>query len=152
MTEAITEGIQSFLVRDLKAFMEELRAYPDDATPWLTLPGVSNSAANLALHVAGNLQHFVGGILGQSGYVRDRQLEFSRRAGTREEVVQELARALDAVERVLPGLSPETLAGPFPVELDGKTYPVEVFLLRLSLHLTYHLGQANYLRRILVIA
>jgi hypothetical protein len=147
-----TESLQAFLARDLKAFMDEIRAFPDEASPWLTLPGVSNSAANLALHVAGNLQHFVGECLGHSGYVRDRPREFSRRAGTREEVVQELAQALEIVEKVLPGLSPETLAGPFPVELDGRTYSVSAMLLRLSLHLTYHLGQANYLRRILVIA
>lgn len=148
MPQAAAEAIQAFLERDLNAFAQEIRSFPDDASPWLPLPGVSNAAANLALHVAGNLQHFVGACLGGDGYVRDRPLEFSRRAGTREEVAQELGRALAVVNRVLPALSAQDLAAPFPAEVDGRTYPVHAFLLRLSLHLSYHLGQANYLRRI----
>jgi len=142
--------LHTLLLRDLGAFTKEIEAFPDDAGLWATAPGVTNAAGNLALHVAGNLQHFVGALLGGTGYVRDREREFSRRSGSRAEVVQELRRALQTVETVLPGLTAADLERDFPLALDGQHLPVNVFLLRLGFHLAYHLGQANYLRRMLV--
>lgn len=142
------EHLQTLMVRDLKAFAKEIEAFPDDAKPWSLLPGTANSAANLALHVAGNLQFFIGAMLGNSGYVRDRAAEFSQRSGTREEVVQALGRALEAVETVLPRLTEEELLQELPFTLEGRRFPVNVVLLRLEAHLAYHLGQANYLRRV----
>lgn len=142
------EHLQAHLAKDLKAFIREIEAFPDDAGIWLAPQGISNPAGNLALHVAGNLQFFVGGMLGGSGYQRDREREFSRRSGTRQEVVRELDRALQAVEAVLPTLTDEDLLKEFPFTKDDQRYPTGVFLLRLAVHLTYHLGQANYLRRL----
>ena len=144
------EHLQMLLIRDLKAFVKEIESFPDDETLWSTIPGISNPAGNLALHVAGNLQYFVGALLGGSGYTRDRDLEFRRRSGSREEVIQELARALHAVETVIPQLTEQVLLREYPIAVDGKRYPTNVFLLRLNVHLTYHLGQVNYLRRALI--
>ena len=36
-----------------------------------------NSFGHLVLHLAGNLNHFAGTRLGQTGYVRDREREFT---------------------------------------------------------------------------
>jgi hypothetical protein len=145
----MTEQLQSHLVRDLQAFTREIEAFPDDAGLWLAPQGIANSAGNLALHVAGNLQSFVGAVLGGSGYQRDREGEFSRRSGTRQEVMGELDRALQAVETVLPKLTEEDLLKEFPITKDGRRFPTGVFLLRLAIHLAYHLGQTNYLRRLM---
>ena len=71
------------LVRELEGFKRELALFPDDASVWTTVPGITNSAGNLALHVAGNLQYFIGTVLGGTGYVRHRELEFGRRSGSR---------------------------------------------------------------------
>ena len=142
------DHLHDLLVQNLKAFTREVEAVPSDAALWAACPGVTNTVGNLALHVAGNLQFFVGGVLGGSGYVRDRDREFSQRSGTRAEVAQELERARQAVATVLPGLSEEDLRREFPFTLEGRRFPTDVFLLRLGQHLTYHLGQANYLRRL----
>ena len=142
------DHLHELLVLNLKAFTREVESCPSDAALWAAGPGVTNTVGNLALHVAGNLQFFVGGLLGGSGYVRDRDREFSQRSGTRAEVAQELGRALQAVERVLPGLTEDELRREFPFTLEGRRFPTEVFLLRLGQHLAYHLGQANYLRRL----
>ena len=101
----LTTNLTTLLVRELKAFARELDLYPDDASVWKTTPGITNSTGNLALHVAGNLQHFIGAVLGGTGYVRNRELEFSRSSGTRAEIKAELAAAITAVEKTLPGLS-----------------------------------------------
>ncbi len=145
----VIEHVQSRLVKDLAAFAREVEAFPDDAGLWLAPQGVANSAGNLALHVAGNLQFFVGGMLGGTGYQRNREEEFNRRSGTRQEVIRELDRARQVVEAALPTLTDEALQKEFPFTKDGRRFTTEVFLLRLTIHLAYHLGQANYLRRLL---
>ena len=135
--------------RDLAALEREVALFPDEATLWRTLPGIANSAGNLALHVAGNLRHFVGAVLGGTGFVRDREGEFGRREGTRAEVLAELAEARATLEAVLPDLSPAVLEGPFPVAVAGVHPPTGRFLVHLAVHLAFHLGQAGYLRRAL---
>ena len=137
------------MCRDIDAFSREIELFPTDQLPWVTLPGLTNSAGNLALHVAGNLQHFVGAILGGSGYVRNRELEFSRREGTRAEVVAGLAQARAIVDTVLTRLSDDDLTLPYPELLGGRRLVTGDFLLHLSSHLAFHLGQAGYLRRAL---
>ncbi len=136
--------------RDLGAFAREVALFPDDGALWRSAPGFPNSAGNLALHVAGNLQHFLGAELGRSGYVRDREAEFSRRGGARAEVAAQLAAALAAAEAVLPGLSEAELAAPFPVPVAGVQPATGRFLLHLATHTAFHLGQAGALRRVLL--
>lgn len=141
--------IQTVLTRDLRNFAAELDLFEREEQIWALLPGVNNPAGTLALHVAGNLQHFVGAVLGGTGYVRNRPLEFSARGVTREALKAELHRALEVVETVLPRLDDERLASEFPEPFDGGHLPTGLLLLRLVSHLSLHLGQAGYLRRLL---
>ena len=145
---SLTAEIAAVLLRDLEGFQREIQLFPDDASLWLTRPGVANAVGNLALHIAGNIQHFIGNNLGGISYTRDRDDEFGRRSGTREMLIGELGRAIAVVKQVLPGLTPAQLEEPFP----GATTPVPVttrrFLIHLATHAAFHLGQAGYLRRI----
>lgn len=143
-----TDDVRATLQRDLASLVQELEAYPDDATPWSTPPGISNAAGTLALHCAGNLQHFVGACLGGSGYRRDREAEFARRSVPRAELVAELDRAAAVVGEVLGTLATGRLAEPFPFDFQGKTIATGRFLLHLATHLAYHLGQVDYHRRL----
>jgi uncharacterized damage-inducible protein DinB len=115
---------------------------------WRTLPGVANSAGNLAVHVAGGLQHFIGGVLGGSGYVRDRDAEFSARGLSRTDVIAALDAAVLAV-RALDALPEARLEEPFPAAPGGAVLSTRLFLLHLVGHTAFHLGQAGYLRRAL---
>ena len=135
--------------RDLGCFIREVEGFPDDATLWQTVPGISNSAGNLALHVVGNLRHFVGAVLGGTGYERHRDQEFAQAAGTRAEVIALLEATIREVERGLQPLTDDTLAQPYPQALMGLHPPTGRFLLHLGTHLAFHLGQAGYLRRVL---
>lgn len=137
------------LIRELEGFKRELAHFPDDERVWATLPGVSNSAGNLAMHVAGNLQHFIGAVLGGTGYVRNREREFGQRSGPRENIYAELDAAIEAVRKVLPDLSDAALDADFPEAVMGTKFRTGAFLVHLCSHAGFHLGQAGYLRRIL---
>ena len=137
------------LVRELEGFKRELAHFPDDESVWSTLPGVGNSAGNLALHVAGNLQYFIGTVLGGTGYVRNRDVEFGQRSGPRENVYAELDAAIAVVRRVLRSLPNERLDQEYPELVMGMKFRSSTFLVHLCAHAGFHLGQAGYLRRTL---
>lgn len=139
--------LRTVLLRDLKGLQRQVLAYPDDRAPWIDVPGLPNSGGTLVLHLVGNLQHFVGAVLGASGYVRDRDAEFSRRDVGRAELSAEVQRTIDAVDRALDGFDAARLAEPYPLELGGKRVGTGRFLMHLVAHLGYHLGQIDYHRR-----
>lgn len=135
--------------RDIEKLINEFKQYPTDADLWKVSSGVSNSAGNLGLHLIGSLNHFIGATLGNSGYVRNREAEFAAKGQTREELIQGLTEVLKVVEHTFSNLSDEDLSKPFPYEFAGKQ-STRFYLMLLSGHLSYHLGQVNYHRRILV--
>ena len=145
----LARDLSLLLARELEGIRREIELFSDDVSLWRTLPGVTNSAGNLALHVAGNLQHYVGGVLGGTGYVRNRDAEFGRRSGSRAEVVAELDAAIKAVRSVLPGLPADRIDAPYPETVNGAPIRTGLFLCHLATHAAFHLGQLGYLRRAL---
>lgn len=145
---AVTEDVRRLLVRELEAFAREVELFPDDESLFRTVPGVTNSAGNLALHACGNLKHFVGAVLGGTGYVRNREAEFATRSGRREEIVRELHETAAVVSESLARLSREMLEQAYPQPVANVQLPCRLFLIHLAVHLSFHLGQAGYLRRI----
>jgi hypothetical protein len=145
----LLQDLRRLMVRDLETLIREIELMPDDESLWRALPGVTNTVGTFGLHIAGNLQHYVGRVLGGTDYVRDRDREFSQRSGTRAEVVAGLRRAMDVVETVLPRISADTLDAVYPEAVAGGRLSTRLFLTHLSTHLAMHLGQAGYLRRIL---
>lgn len=137
--------------RDLNKLMEELRAYPDEASLWRVQGDIANPAGTLALHLLGNLNHFIGHLLGGVAFQRDRDAEFSRRNVPRKELLAELEKTRNAIESALSGLDErrlsETFPGQWPPAMQGAS--TRAFLLHLYGHLNWHLGQVNYHRRML---
>lgn len=148
-SKAFLASLERVLLRDVAALQREVELFPDEAALWRTLPGVTNSAGTLALHIAGNLQHYFGAVLGGSGYRRDRPAEFARRDVPRGVLLAELDRGAEAVRATLPRLDEAVLAADYPETVGGVTIATERFLLHLATHLAFHLGQAGYLRRVL---
>ena len=144
----LSDDLRAVMVRELRAVANEVRAYPSDEALWRMVPGVANSGGTLALHLAGNLQHFVGKVLGGSAYVRDREDEFGRRGTSRAAVVQEIDAAIAAVEAALAPTNAVQWSAEYPLEVGGRRLTSARFALHLSVHLAYHLGQMDYHRRI----
>lgn len=141
------ELIRNVLLRDLRAVAREVEAYPDDELLWRAVPGLPNSGGTLALHLAGNLQHYIGAVLGRTGYVRDRDAEFSSRDLPRATVRAAIDAAVEAVDVSLAALTAEQLEAPYPERVVGRTVGTADFLVHLVAHLGYHLGQLDYHRR-----
>jgi uncharacterized damage-inducible protein DinB len=140
--------LRTLILRELNALVRELEAYPSEESVWALPEGISNSAGTLALHMAGNLHHFFGAILGGEDYTRDREGEFGDRDVPRPELIRRIQAAAAAVDRVLAGMDPEVLERPFPVELTPGRPHTGLFLTHLATHLSYHLGQVDYHRRL----
>lgn len=141
------DWIARVLMRDLDSLSDQLNAYTDEADIWRPIPGIANTAGTLALHLAGNIQHFVGAQLGETGYVRDRDAEFGRRDVPRRELLEQVAAARKAVEKASSRLDAGALDSPYPIELAGTRAATGLFLVHLIAHLAYHLGQLDYHRR-----
>jgi len=143
------EWITNVITRELKALRREIEAYPSDDGMWEVLPGIANPGGNLALHLAGNIQYFLGNVLGKSGYVRNRDAEFASRDVPRNELLREIDNAIAAVEAGMGKIAESDLARPFPEAVGGVSSTTGAFLAHFATHLAYHLGQVDYHRRIL---
>ncbi len=144
----IASFIAGVLTRDLKTLKREIEAYPDEGALWRVAPGIGNPGGTLALHLAGNVQYFIGAVLGGTGYRRDRDAEFQRRNLPRREVLLQVDAAIAAVETGLATLDDTALARDYPETVGGITVKTGDFLLHLVAHCTYHLGQVDYHRRL----
>jgi len=135
--------------RDLNKLKDEISAYKDEKKLWIISGEVKNSGGNLCLHICGNLQHFIGATIGNSGYVRNRDAEFGTKDTPKSELLKEIDKTIAAVEKALNELKEEKLNEIFPINVFGYEMTTEFFLVHLISHLSYHLGQVNYHRRLL---
>lgn len=138
------------LHRELDKLQAELTKYEQEEDIWKLYPGIQNSAGNLAIHLLGNLKHYVGAEIGQTGYERDKPSEFQVKGISREEIYAEIEEVKKLTKDILDNLSSEVLEGDFIDRLEDKVYPTELILHHIMAHFTYHLGQINYHRRLLV--
>jgi uncharacterized damage-inducible protein DinB len=143
----LISSLSTIMARDLRALHREVEAYPDDASLWHTSPTIPNCAGSLVLHLAGNLQYFVGAQLGGTGYVRDRKAEFSRRDLSRAELLREVDATARVVAETFERLVDADLTAPVQVAIGPVLVNRMDMLLHLATHLTYHLGQIDYHRR-----
>lgn len=140
-------ALRAVILRDLRSLAREVEAYPDNETLWRAMPGVANAGGTLVLHLVGNLRHFIGAVLGGSGYLRDREAEFMRRALTRRELGLLVDKACRELEQAFDKLEGDALDKSFPEKVAGRSLDTDVFLVHLAAHLGYHLGQIDYHRR-----
>jgi len=144
MTIAI---LRTLFRRDLGGLRREIEAYADDESLWKPVPGVPNLGGTLALHLAGNLQHFFGAVLGKDGYVRDRDAEFARRNVSRAELLRGVDAAQASIDKTLATMDDLDLQMPYPELIAKRKVNTGVFLFHLAVHLGYHMGQLDYHRR-----
>ncbi len=135
--------------RDIERLAKEIKAYKQEADLWKLPDGINNTGGNLCMHIAGNLQHFIGQILGNSGYVRIREAEFGDKNVATATLLKEIKTTQKIVSKTLTSVTPKQLAANYPIEVFGKPMTTSFFLMHLSGHLNYHLGQINYHRRLL---
>ncbi len=145
----MTESVKSLFTRDLNQLKKEIESYQNEEAIWKIDKDILNSAGNLSLHLVGNINHFIGSILGNSGYLRNRELEFSLKNIPKTELILQIEKTIEVVHSSLDQLSEEDLKKEYPIQALGYPMTTEYFLIHLFGHLNYHLGQINYHRRLL---
>ena len=145
------QTLNKLFARDLDRLSQEISAYQNEADLWLIPDGISNSAGTLSLHLIGNLNHFVGACLGETGYVRHRDKEFADRDVAASKMAEDIEEVKDVIGQTLSKLSDAQLADNFPIKVfsDQREVTIGFMLTHLAGHLNYHLGQINYHRRLL---
>ena len=134
--------------KDLKKLKEEILQYDSEDRLFKTVEGISNSGGNLAMHLCGNLRHFIGAILGNSAYIRNREEEFAGRVSS-QKLIEDIEETILVVKSTLSNLSEEDASKAYPLQVFGEAMSTRYFLFHLLGHLNYHLGQVNYHRRLI---
>lgn len=145
----IIESLKSLYHRDLNKLKTEIEGYQNEENLWKIDGNISNSAGNLSLHLIGNLNHFIGAHLGNTGYVRHRDLEFSLKDVPKAELIKKIEATTTMVDSVLNQLTENDLEKEYPLVVFEDKMTTAYFLIHLISHLDYHLGQINYHRRLL---
>lgn len=138
--------LATFYERDLRKLIDEIKAFKNEENLWRTQGTIKNPAGNLALHIVGGSNYLFGTVLMKTGYVRNRDLEFTSKGVPRSELVIQLEALTTLVKRVLGSID---LDAEYPIPFDDARRTNGYVLTQLALHLNYHLGQVNYLRRVL---
>jgi len=149
MNQQFLNEIRHIILRDVNVLIDEVEQC-DEAVLWESLPGVTNSVGVLAMHLCGNLRHFIGAVLAGDGYVRNRELEFTMTGQNKKEIIHSIRITLLLLEQAFEKILPDELGEEMPetpVQHKGRTKAF--FLMQLSCHLSRHTGQMNYLRRLL---
>nr|WP_294877527.1 DUF1572 family protein [uncultured Pedobacter sp.] len=146
----LKESLKTLLTRDLNKVKLEIEQYQHEKNIWRTENSISNSAGNLCLHLVGNLNTFIGAELGKTGYIRNRELEFSLKDVPRGELIKQIEDTIKVVSHSIDQLTEQDLENEYPeVKVLENDRSVKYMLIYLSSHLAYHLGQINYHRRLL---
>lgn len=143
------ETLKFLFNRDLNKLIQEIELYQNENNLWKIEKGISNSAGNLCLHLIGNLNNFIGSELGKTNYSRNRPLEFSLKHIPKTELIEKIEETILVLNKTLETVTPEILQQEYPILVFESKTTTEFFLVHLSTHLAYHLGQINYHRRLL---
>lgn len=145
----LTETLKILFNRDLNKLKSEIGSYKNEANLWVIDKSIANSAGNLCLHLIGNLNTYIGSTLGDSRYIRNRELEFSLKDIPKQELVNMIEATIIMVNETMDKITEEQLNSEYPMLVFQEKTSTEFFLVHLTTHLAYHLGQINYHRRLL---
>lgn len=135
---------------NLKKLISEIEHYNNDEDLWRIEKNISNSAGNLTLHIIGNLNTYIGKEIGKTNYIRNRDLEFSDKNISRKDLIKNIHETIKMINYSLKTLKSEDYKKEYPVIVFSEMTSTEYLLVHLVAHLTYHLGQINYHRRLIL--
>ena len=145
----LIETLRILFNRDLKRLRNELEQYNNEADIWKIKGQINNSAGNLCLHLVGNLNTYIGKELGNTNYIRNRELEFSLRNVPRQELIDKVENTIELINQSLDSFDESLLENEYPILVFDHKTSIGYLLVHLITHLSYHLGQINYHRRLI---
>jgi hypothetical protein len=145
----LIETLRSLFNRDIHKLKVEIESYQNESQIWAIDKNISNSGGNLCLHLIGNINTYIGAEIGKTGYIRNRPLEFSLKDIPRTELISKIEETIVVVNNAFDTLTDSDLEQIYPQIVFEKEMTTGFFLVHLSTHLGYHLGQINYHRRLI---
>jgi len=145
----VIDTLKKLFQRDLEKLKQEIVSYRDESNLWKIEKDIANSAGNLCLHLVGNLNAYIGAVIGNTGYMRQRDLEFSQKNIPKDQLAKMIEDTIIVVSNGFDELKDEDLEKEYPLLVFKEKTSTGYFLIQLAVHLGYHLGQVNYHRRLL---
>jgi hypothetical protein len=141
ITAGLTERFRTLTVR-----LHELAAPLTDEQFWRKPFPFGNSFGHLVLHLTGNLNYYVGAQIARTGYVRDREREFTEKQHLpKEEVLKSFDEAIKMVLRTVGEQSPDDWSAYYRAVGAGNVGNRFHMVLRCAAHMDHHVGQMIYL-------
>ncbi len=145
----VIEVLKNLFNRDLNKLKTEIGLFKNENKIWVIEKEIANSAGNLCLHLIGNLNTYIGAELGKTDYIRHRDQEFSLKDIPKLELIKRIEETIVVVEEALNNLTDAQLNDEYPILVFKEKTSTGFMLVHLATHLSYHLGQVNYHRRLL---
>ncbi|MGB8321932.1 MAG: DinB family protein [Candidatus Acidiferrum sp.] len=107
-----------------------------------------NSIGHLVLHLTGNLSYYVGAQIAGTGYVRNRDREFTESGRpSKAEVMRKFDNTIAMVVSTLGRQSESDWLAPYTAEREPESKDRFTLFLRCASHFYHHVGQINYISR-----
>ena len=107
-----------------------------------------NSAGHLVLHLTGNLNYYIGARIAETGYVRDRDREFTdKQPPAKEAALQAFDRTIAMVVATIRKQTAADWGKPYTAELEPEATDQFQIFVRSAGHAYHHVGQILYLTR-----
>jgi uncharacterized damage-inducible protein DinB len=117
---------------------------------WRNPYSYGNSVGHLVLHLTGNLSYYIGTQIAGTGYVRDRDREFTEAARPlKDDVLQNFDRTIRLVVETVRKQSAENWSAAYSAERSKEKNRFAI-ILNCATHADHHLGQIIYLSRELI--
>jgi uncharacterized damage-inducible protein DinB len=123
----------------------ELAAPLTEAQFWTKPFAFGNSFGHLVLHLTGNLNYYIGAQIANSGYLRDREREFTERnQPSKDDVLQRLHDVIDLVLAAIGKQSDKDWSADYSAVGTNCTNRLDIFV-ECAGHMQHHIGQMIYL-------
>jgi uncharacterized damage-inducible protein DinB len=147
VNETVIAGLTSyyeFVGDQLHKWVDSL----SDEQFWRNPYPYGNSVGHLVLHLTGNLNYYVGARVAVTGYVRDRDREFTdKQPPTKEEALRRLDETISMVVATLRKQEAEDWGKAYTAEREPEAENRFQIFVRCAGHAYHHVGQIVYLSR-----
>jgi len=149
--ERLSDALSSSLAHEFRERATDLHKWADPLSEgqfWRNPFSHGNSVGHLVLHLTGNLSYYLGARIADSGYVRNRDLEFSEsRQPPKAEVLRKFDETIALVLMTLERQSDADWTLPYSAERQPDATNRLAAFLRCAVHLDHHVGQIIFLSR-----
>lgn len=147
----LSQTISAELASEYGRHAESLHKWVDPLTDeqfWRNPYAYGNSVGHLVLHLTGNLSYYIGARIADSGYIRNRDLEFTEsRHLSKAEVLRNFDNTIAMVIATLQRQTESDWTQPYTAEREPDAKNRFAAFLHCVAHLYHHIGQINYLSR-----